>query len=112
MVLEVQTGEGWYCLHATRRFNTAGRLMNHAQARLATVRPFKPLLVEKKLRVAFLAARDIREGEELTWDYGCPPEGQEWLMRTRTKPATQGMYTNESLKRFDCLLSIYALSYS
>ena len=48
--------------------------MNHAPAKVATVRPFKPLLVNGKMRVAFLATRNVSEGEELTWDYGCPPE--------------------------------------
>jgi len=93
MILEAQTKDGWICLDATRRFGTVGRLMNHAAKKSATVKPFKPLKVNGKWRVAFIAARDIEEGEELTWDYGCPPEGQEWLMRCRRTPAhgTQGM---------------------
>ena len=86
MIFEVQTAKGWLCLDATRWFGTTGRLMNHAAAREATVKLFKPLLVSdkdgsEKWRVAFLATRDIAEGEELTWDYGCRSEGQEWLMR-------------------------------
>lgn len=100
MVFDVQTSEGWYTLDATRRFDTVGRLMNHAPARVATVIPFKPLQIKEKLRLAFLAARDIETGEELTWDYGCRPEGQTWLMRVRTKPATKGMYRNELLLEF------------
>ena len=88
MILEVQTAEGWMCLDATRRFGTLGRLMNHAPRTSATVKPFKALKVNGKWRVAFLATRDIEKGEELTWDYGCPPEGQAWLMRRRTKPAS------------------------
>ena len=31
MILEVQTPNGWHCLDATRRFETFGRLMNHAR---------------------------------------------------------------------------------
>ena len=94
MVFEVQTAQGWFCLDATRRFHTPGRLMNHAPAQLANVKPFKALLVNGKWRVAFPAVHDIQVGEELTWDYGCPPEGQKWLMRVRRKPASgrQGMY--------------------
>ena len=92
MVLDVYTSMGCFTLDATRRFNSVGRLLNHAPAKVATVKPFKPLLVGEKWKVAFLAARDITKGEELTWDYGCPPEGQEWLMRVRTKAVFEGMH--------------------
>jgi len=37
--------------------------MNHAPKKSATVKPFKPLKVNGKWRVAFIAARDIEEGE-------------------------------------------------
>ena len=96
MILEVQTPRGWWCLDATRRWTTIGRLMNHAPAREATTKPFRALKVDKTWKVAFLATRDIRAGEELTWDYGCPPEGNRWLMRRRTKPATEGMHSIDS----------------
>ena len=81
MVLEVQTRKGWMCLDATRKIGTVGRLFNHAPSGRATLQPHKPLFVRGKWRVGFLAARNILPGEELTWDYGCPPEGQPWLMK-------------------------------
>ena len=79
MVLEVHTKRGWICLDATRSHDTPGRLLNHAPARSATVRVFKPLLINGQWRVAFLANRNISPGE-ICWDYGIPPEGQAWLM--------------------------------
>ena len=45
MVLQVQTPQGWYCLNAKRKFNTLGRLLNHAAPREATAKPFKLLMV-------------------------------------------------------------------
>ena len=81
MILEVETPKGWFCLDATRRFNTLGRLLNHAPPRKATAKPTKPLFIKGKWRVGVVAARDLQMGEELTWDYGCPPQGQQWLMR-------------------------------
>lgn len=36
---------------------------------MANVAPHLPLYVDGKLRVAFLAKRAIREGEELLWDH-------------------------------------------
>ena len=85
MILEVQTSKGWMCLDATRLYAIPGSLLNDAQARAAILKPFRPLFVQGKLRVAFLATRNIKKGEELTWDYGCPPENQQWLMRRKTK---------------------------
>ena len=93
MILEVQTAHGWLCLDATRCHDTVGRL-NHAPARCATVRPFRPLLVDGEWRVGFLATRDIEAGEEICWDYGCPPEGQEWLMRNRSTGMQPGLVAN------------------
>jgi SET domain-containing protein len=85
MILDIHTKHGWLCLDATRCHDTVGRLLNHAPHRRATVRPFRPLLVDGEWRVGFLANREIKPGEEICWDYGCSPEGQEWLMRnTRT----------------------------
>jgi len=81
MILEVETPQGWFCLDATRRHNTLGRLLNHAPPTQATLKPFKPLKVNGKLRVGFLSTRDIPAETELTWDYGCQPKGQRWLMR-------------------------------
>ena len=81
MILEVETPQGWFCLGATRHFNTLGRLINHAPRQQATTKPTKPLFIKGKWRVGFVANRDLKKGEELTWDYGCPPQGQPWLMK-------------------------------
>ena len=80
MVLKVQTPQGWFCLDATRAYNPLGRLLNYAPPREATAKPFMPfmpLLVKGKWRVGFLAARDLQPGTEITWNYGCPSEGQQ-----------------------------------
>jgi len=79
-ILDVQTPEGCFCLDATRCLLSPGRLMNHAQRAKASLAPFKPLLVEGKWRVGFTATRDLCQGEELTWDYGCAPGGIDWLI--------------------------------
>ena len=81
LIFDVQTAKGWFCLDATRRYTSTGRLMNHAAANEATVKPFRALWVDNRWKVSFLAICDIVEGEELTWDYGCPPKGEEWLMQ-------------------------------
>lgn len=81
MILEVQTPQGWFCLDATRKYNTLGRLLNHAAPHVATAKPFKPLLVNGKWRVGFLSTKDLQPGTEVTWDYACPPQGQQWLMK-------------------------------
>ena len=78
-LLEVQTPKGWFCLDATRRMGSVGRLMNHSVK--PNLRPFRPLHIRGKWRVGFLAVRDIKAGEELTWDYGSPPGGHKWLCR-------------------------------
>jgi len=67
MVLKVQTPQGWQCLDATQKYGTLGHLMNHASPAMATVRPFKPLLVHGKWSVGFLAIQDIEPGTMLTW---------------------------------------------
>ena len=86
MVLDVQTPRWWYCLDATQEYNGVGRLMNHAMPSRATAKPFRPLLVENQWRVGFISTRDISPGEEITWDYACPPMGNEFLRRTRRVP--------------------------
>ena len=68
----------WWCVDATRAFQTLGRLINHS---------FTPNLKGKaarvcgKLRVAFLALRDIESGEELSYDYGVQRTSEPWLQR-------------------------------
>lgn len=38
-----------------------------------------------KWMVGFLAIHDMQPGTELMWDYGCPPKGQQRLMRRASK---------------------------
>lgn len=87
-IIDVQTSNGWMCFDATRHFLSPGRLMNHAQRGIATVCPFKPILVNGQWRLGFLATRDLNPGEELTWDYGCAPRGIEWLKKRPKASAT------------------------
>lgn len=78
-ILEIQTKDGWFCLDATRAMGTMGRLLNHSSK--PNIKPFRPLYLRKKWRVGFVALRDIYPGEEIMWDYGCPPDGLQWLYR-------------------------------
>ena len=75
-ILDVQIPDGWYCIDATRHLLSPGRLMNHAAKTKATL---TPILLQGKWRVGFTTTRDLHVGEELMWDYGCPPGGVEWL---------------------------------
>ena len=84
-ILEVQTKEGWICIDPTRRPLCPGRLMNHSPSSHATLVPFRPLKINGKWRVGFVAARDLAPGDELTWDYGCSPGGIDWLKRRTAK---------------------------
>ena len=78
-ILEAQTPVGWLCFDATRKVGSLGRLINHSST--PNLRPFRPLQIERKWRVGFLATRTIRAGEELVYDYGCEPSGLPWLYR-------------------------------
>ena len=78
-IMEVQTKEGWMCLDAMRCMDSLGRLFNHSSK--PNLKPFRALYVRGKWRVGFLANRDIPASEELTWDYTCPPQGQQWLYK-------------------------------
>ena len=78
-ILEIQTPEGWVCLDATRRMGSIGWLMNHSSN--PNLKPFRALFVRGKWRVGFLAITDIGVGEELTWNYGSPPQGHQWLYK-------------------------------
>jgi hypothetical protein len=84
-ILDAQTPEGWVCIDSTRHLFSPGRLLNHAPSTKATLTPFKPLLIRREWRVGFKATRDLHVGEELIWDYGCPPGGIDWLFRRPVK---------------------------
>ena len=60
-------GVGKLCFDATRRYHQIGRYLNHAQhpnAELTT-----PVFARGKLRIGFVAVRDIEVGDEVVWDY-------------------------------------------
>ena len=68
----------WCCLDATRAYGTLGRLINHSN------RPnlrAKAARVEGKLRVGFMAMKNIGAGEELFYDYGRQPHPPTWMRR-------------------------------
>ena len=73
-------GKPSLCFDATRVFGVGrdnyGRYINHAK-RGVNCRPYPPLFIRGKYRVGFIALKDIQEGDELFWDYGC--RGEEWM---------------------------------
>ena len=70
-ILDCLMRDGWVCLDGTRSYSGVGRYLNHVPRSVATLTPYKPLLINGKWRVGFTATRDLLEGDELTWDYGC-----------------------------------------
>ena len=53
--------------------------MNHAPGGMANAVPVPPVLIEGRLRVGFVATRDIPAGSEILWDYGV--RGEPWLCK-------------------------------
>lgn len=53
--------------------------MNHAPGGMANAVPVPPVLIEGRLRVGFVATRDIPAGSEILWDYGVRSEP--WLCK-------------------------------
>lgn len=82
-IVEAQTSRGWMCFDATRRFNSWGRLLNHASH--PNCKLFKPLMVRGKWRLGIVTIRDVEKGEELTYNYGCQPGGIDWLYKRPPK---------------------------
>ena len=96
-IIEAPVQGTWLCFDATRRFGGVGRYANHATQKKATAKLFRPLMVQGKHRIALLAERDMDAGEEVTFDYGCKPEGREWLMRRPRSVAPEPPPTHSSL---------------
>ena len=70
-ILEAQDQDGaWWCFDATRRVNSYGRYINHAAGNMANAMPVPPAVIEGRLRVGFVATKNIDPGSEITWDYG------------------------------------------
>ena len=60
-------GNKSYCVDATAETSRLGRLLNHSRnGNCAT----KSLVVKDIPRLILIAKRDIKKGEELTYDYG------------------------------------------
>ena len=53
--------------------------MNHAPGHIENATPVPPVVVEGRLRVAFIATKPIQAGDEITWDYGV--RGEPWLSK-------------------------------
>ena len=66
-VLEVQRhgGGGWVCIDATRPYGTIGQLVNYSP-----IPNVKGKVVNGKLRLGFMACKDIKRGDEVLVDYG------------------------------------------
>ena len=77
--VEVVAGGRKICLDATVNLNSWGRYLNHGRRSEENIKMFKPLLIRGKWRVGFLALRDIKQGEELCWDYGRQSHPPEWM---------------------------------
>lgn len=73
--------KGWLCLDATRNHNCWGRYINHSAQ--PNLKMFKPLCMDDRWRVAFLAIRDIKEGEELAYDYGQQKDKPNWMRKRK-----------------------------
>jgi hypothetical protein len=82
-VLEVVAGGRKMCLDATDNLNSWGRYVNHLPRKKANLRVHPPLLVRDKWRVAMMASRDIKKGEELGYDYGQERDLVDWMRRTK-----------------------------
>ena len=54
--------------------------MNHAPGSLENAMPVLPVVVEGRLRVGFVATKDIAPGQEIVWDYGV--RGEPWQCRS------------------------------
>ncbi len=82
-ILEVQlpNDRGWMCLDATRNPECWARHINHSAT--PNLKMFRPAMVRGKWRVGFTALRDIKKGEELTYDYGRQKNQPDWMSRKK-----------------------------
>lgn len=76
---QLPQGKGWICLDATRNVNCWSRYINHSIK--PNLKLFRPLMIRGKWRVGFVATRDIKEGEALSYDYGQQKKAPTWLKR-------------------------------
>lgn len=69
----------WYTFDATGTINDPGRYINHA-SRHTNLILMKPVFIEGRLRIGFVAKRHIKAGEELFYDYGVRDKEIPWLI--------------------------------
>ena len=81
---------------ATYRTNSMGRLINHSKKH-ANILLRKPIEVRSKLRIGFIAKRDIKANEELLFDYDlksyCSSELPDWYLEKTEDPVTTTLVT-------------------
>lgn len=77
-ILDVQHPKSgsWYCLDATRTFDTFGRLINHS--RTPNLKALQAV-VNGILRVGFLATCEITPNSQLFFNYGTQPNAPAWF---------------------------------
>ena len=76
---------GRLCFDATRRYRDVGRLINH-DPKTYNLTLSTPQFLRGKWRLALVAVRDIKVGQELTFDYGT--REAPWMMTRATTAAT------------------------
>ena len=80
----------WYTFDATGTITDPGRYINHA-SRNNNLTLMKPVVIAGRLRIGFVAKRNIKAGEELYYDYGVRDKEIPWLISdgksmAQTKP--------------------------
>ena len=76
---------GRLCFDATRRYRDVGRLINN-DPNTYNLRLSTPQFLRGKWRLALVAVRDIKVGQEFTFDYGT--REAPWMMTRATTAAT------------------------
>ena len=92
----------WYSFDATANINDPGRFINHA-SRNNNISLIKPIRIGERLRIGFVAKCNIRQGDELFYDYGVRDEEIPWLVSNAK--VLQCSKTNKKLKnrvRLNC----------
>ena len=69
----------WFTFDAIGTINDPGRYINHASCNTNLVL-MKPVMMAGRLRIGFVAKRNISKGEELFYDYGVRDKDIPWLV--------------------------------
>ena len=85
-----------YVFDATSRVNDPGRYIQNA-IRNANVKQMPPVLIgdhhHQRLRIGFVASRDIKAGEQLMFDYRCKKTTKQQYERPRQECTVEGCYS-------------------